>query len=294
MEDLYFAYGSNLNSADFKSWCIKDNSEYPLEKVANAYIPDMRLIFNFNSPQRGGGVLNIRRQRGNAVPGALYRVVSGTQGWEVLNRRELAPDTHRQIRTTALTDDGRSHSCTTYLVASRKTEPAFVPPNPDYLKIVAEGYAEHGIGKDNLSILAGGKEAPWSITYLFVYGTFMREEPRHHILKSEGTADFVEAAIAPGMLFNSNRGYPLMVPGQGKVEGELYKLENPRDVFMFLDIVEDFRGYGEAGSRFIRSVITTITRSSRSVLAWAYLLGGTPENLPLIKSGDWRKAEKGA
>ncbi len=112
MKGLYFAYGSNLNSADLRSWCIAENVAYPLEgKFANGYIPDMRLTFNFYSEERGGGVLNIRKQLGNAVPGGLFRVAPG--GWEVLNRRELAPKTHREIKVTALTDDGRTHEAVT-------------------------------------------------------------------------------------------------------------------------------------------------------------------------------------
>ncbi len=297
MNNLYFAYGSNLNSADFKSWCIENGFEFPLAKFANAFIPDMRLVFNFNSPKRGGGVLNIRNQFGNAVPGVLFRVVSGDKGWEVLDKKELAPLIHHKLQVTALTEDGRTHDAETFLVSASMTEGLFVPPADKYVKIVEQGYAEQGLQDTAGEIfkeIAEGKEPPWCISRLFVYGTFMRGESRNHILQSTGVIEFAETATAAGELYDTGKGYPAMVPAagplDGSVSGELFVLKNPRAAFEILDIVEDFRGYGSQKSVYRRAVIRTKTQSGRSITAWVYMLDGTAEKLNVIRSGDWRKA----
>ena len=294
MKELYFAYGSNLNSADLRSWCLAENAAYPLEeKFANAFIPDMRLTFNFFSEERGGGVLNIRKQLGNAVPGALFRVAPG--GWEVLHRRELAPKTHRAIKVTALTEDGRAHEAVTYLVSSEFTEGVFVPPAAKYARVVGLGLEENNIDSGIFSATASGKEPPWCIDHLFVYGTFMRNERRHHILRSWGISEFAETVTAPGALYDSGKGYPAMCPAEGqRVTGELFRLQDPRASFEILDIVDEFKGYEAEGSNFRRAVVRTSTPSGQSVLAWVYLLNGTPGNMRLIESGNWREAEKGA
>lgn len=297
MDELYFAYGSNLNSADFKGWCLEQGLEYPLEsKFANAYIPDMRLVFNFNSPKRGGGVLNIRNQLGNAVPGALFRIGAGEKGWEILDKKELAPQIHHKLKITALTEDGRAHDAVTFLVSASMTEGLFVPPAEKYVKIVKQGYSEQGLDKTAGKILkeiAAGKEPPWCINHLFVYGTFMRGESRNHILKSTDATEFLETAIVPGELYDTGKGYPAMVPAAGStVSGELFLLKNPRSVFEILDIVEDFRGYETQKSVYRRAVIRARTQSGLSIPTWIYALDGPAEKLSLIKSGDWRKTEK--
>jgi gamma-glutamylcyclotransferase (GGCT)/AIG2-like uncharacterized protein YtfP/cation transport regulator ChaC len=296
MGDLYFAYGSNLNSADFKDWCAENGQEYPLKKFANAFIPDMRIVFNHNSPKRRGGVLNIRNQFGNAVPGALFQVVSGDRGWETLDRKELAPSIHHKLKIAALTEDGRVHDAETFLVSASLTEGMFVPPHEDYVKIVKQGYAEQGLTDTAAGIfaeIAAGKEPPWCLTHLFVYGTFMRDECRNHILKSTDVIEFAEASTVTGELYDTGKGYPALAPAGSpegpRVAGELFTLKNPRSAFEILDIVEDFRGYGSQKSVYRRAVIRTETQSGRSIMAWVYMLNGPADNMSLIKSGVWRK-----
>lgn len=296
MGDLYFAYGSNLNSADFKDWCAENGLEYPLRKFANAFIPDMRLVFNHNSPKRRGGVLNIRNQLGNAVPGVIFQVVSGARGWDILDRKELAPSIHHKLKITALTEDGQVHDAATFLVSASMTEGMFVPPHEDYVKVVEQGYAEQGLADvagSTFKEVAAGKEPPWCLSHLFVYGTFMKGECRNHILKSTEVIEFAETATVTGELYDTGKGYPAMAPARSpdgpKVAGELFTLKNPRSAFEILDIVEDFRGYGSKKSVYRRAVIRTVTRSGRSIPAWVYMLNGPADNMSPIQSGDWRK-----
>lgn len=296
MAGLYFAYGSNLNSTDFRNWCTENRLEYPLRKFANAFIPDMRLVFNYNSPTRGGGVLNIRNQFGNAVPGALF-MVEKDQGWETLDKKELAPTIHHKLKVTALTEDGRAHDAETFLVSASMTEGLFIAPEETYVKIVEQGYAEQGLEAAAgyfFREIAAGKEPPWCINHLFVYGTFMRGESRNHILQSTNVLDFAELATVAGELYDTGKGYPALAPVSApasgpKVSGELFLLKNPRSAFEILDIVEDFRGYGSQKSVYRRAVIRTNTQSGNSIPAWVYMLDGSAEQISLMKSGDWRK-----
>jgi len=159
---------------------------------------------------------------------------------------------------------------------------------------VEQGYAEQGLDKvaDNfLKEIAAGKEPPWCINQLFVYGTFMRGESRNHILKSTDVIEFSELAMVTGELYDTGKGYPAMAPaarpGDGPtVSGEMFLLKNPRSAFEILDIVEDFRGYGSQKSVYRRAVIRTRTQSGRSIPAWVYMLDGSAEKLSLIRSGD--------
>ncbi len=287
-DPFYFAYGSNLNLSDMKEWCADNNIEFPLkEKVANAYLPDMRLTLNYNSTERGGGVLNIRQQMGQVVPGVLFRVAPG--GWSALDKRELAPRIHRELNVLALTDDGRAHPALTFLVAAPLTESVFVPPSKEYVKIVEGAIEYHNLNGRAFRALVEGKDQPWIIDNLFVYGTFMEGESRHHILKSWGIPAPGRAAQSEGMLFDSGKGYPCMTPSAGSiVHGELYTLPDPRKAFEMLDIVEDFRGYGDAGSNFRRSVIK-VRDVQKFFIAWCYIYAKPSEGLAPIPSGSWRK-----
>jgi len=76
---------------------------------------------------------------------------------------------------------------------------------------VEQGYAEQGLDKvaDNfLKEIAAGKEPPWCINHLFVYGTFMRGESRNHILKSTDVIEFAELATVTGELYDTGKGIP--------------------------------------------------------------------------------------
>lgn len=112
---------------------------------------------------------------------------------------------------------------------------------------------------------------------LFVYGTLMSGESRHPWLAGAvGTP-----ARAPGQLIDMGE-FPGLVPGPGEVAGELYHIDLA--LLEKLDQVEDFRGYGVAGSLYRRIIVTV-----DGAPAWTYRLIAPPAGAPAIASGDWRR-----
>jgi len=85
---------------------------------------------------------------------------------------------------TTLTEDGWAHEAIAYQVDYTLTEGGFISPDFDYLHVIKDGLAFHGIDDRMLKAVSKGKEAPWIIDRLFVYGTLMEGESRHHILES--------------------------------------------------------------------------------------------------------------
>jgi gamma-glutamylcyclotransferase (GGCT)/AIG2-like uncharacterized protein YtfP len=93
------------------------------------------------------------------------------------------------------------------------------------------------------------------------------------------------------MLFDSRKGHPCMIPAKRAgqtVKGELYRLRDNRQAFEILDIVEDFRGYGNTRSEFRRAVVSAGTVDGKRVPAWAYLYNRPTAKMDPIESGDWR------
>jgi gamma-glutamylcyclotransferase (GGCT)/AIG2-like uncharacterized protein YtfP len=289
-ELLYFAYGSNLNASNLQSWCEERGLIYPLgEKVANAYLPDTRLIVNYASSFRRGGILNIKYQLGQAAPGALFRVLPG--GWTVLDTKGDREHMYKHLNIIALTDDGREHVAVAYQIDTAKTSPTFVPPHPDYLRIVREGMAAHEIDARMFAAVTEGKEPDFFINHLFVYGTLMSGCPRHYILAAWTDLDSRVEAQVHGLLYNSWKGFPCLSPdvtGRRTVTGELYTLKDPKKAFEFLDIVETAKRYATAGAFFRRAIIEVRSANGSPCLAWTYFVDMSVEGMPRIPSGNWR------
>jgi len=289
-ELLYFAYGSNLNASDLNRWCEEKGHIYPLgEKVANAYLPDTSLIVNYSSSFRRGGILNIKYQLGQTTPGALFCVLPG--GWNVLDAKGDTEHMYKHLNIVALTDDGREHVAVAYQIDASKTSRTFVPPHPDYLRIVREGMAAHQINERMLASVTEGKEPDFYIEHLFVYGTLMSGCPRHYLLAAWADLDSRVEAQTPGLLYNSWKGFPCMIPdvtGRQIVNGELYTLKDPKKAFEVLDIAETARRYATTGAFFRRAIIQARRADGAPCLAWTYFVDMSVEGMPRIPSGSWR------
>jgi len=286
---LYFAYGSNLNESDLRAWCRDQGRLYPLlETFANAWLPDMQLVFNYNSRSRGGGALNIRHQLGHATPGTLFHV--SVEGLAALDEREGSPRVYKHLDVSALTEDGAVHDAITYQVHTAMLEGNFVRPSSEYLAILREGFALRGLNPCMLEAVAENADPPMCINKLFVYGTLMEGGPRHHILGSWGGYDEKIRGKARGTLYDSGRGFPCMVPAEAEghvVTGEIYPLRNVRKAFEMLDIVEAVKRFGESGSFFRRAIVRVDMDDGSSDLAWSYLSDMDVRGMTRIESGRW-------
>lgn len=89
VEYLYFAYGSNLNLAQFMARC-------PNSKPVEAFeLPDYKLVFK--------GVADIVKAEGRTVSGALYKITNWCE--IALDRYEGFPTLYRKVFQTL--EDGR-------------------------------------------------------------------------------------------------------------------------------------------------------------------------------------------
>ena len=168
----YFAYGSNLNTEDLKSWCEQRNVRFPLvRKIGKGYLPDWEPVFDFFSPMRGGGALNITNRNGQIVPGVLFEVdkskYDGADGWSTLDLKEGTPDVYDRSNVFVLTEDGGQVEAVTYEVVPEKRKKFFVPPTDEYTETVRDGYREHCFSVDILSAVAGNRPVPWFLDSFF-------------------------------------------------------------------------------------------------------------------------------
>jgi gamma-glutamylcyclotransferase (GGCT)/AIG2-like uncharacterized protein YtfP len=117
--------------------------------------------------------------------------------------------------------------------------------------------------------------------HLFVYGTLCQriKHPLSHLLVHHGI--FVGKGLFQGKLYDLGR-YPGAVSSRKKsdfVTGEIYRLENPKQVFHILDEYE--------GPRFKRTQVTIFFGEDSRLLCWIYLYTHSISGRRIISSGDY-------
>ena len=122
---IYFAYGANLNRNHMALWCPHS---MPLE---TAVLRDHRLVFRF--------WCDVMATPGRQVPGALYRLGEGDLRW--LDEFEDCPQLYRHVTVEVTCAGGEVVQAMTYQMHPGHP---FAPPDPEYLAIVRQGYADWG------------------------------------------------------------------------------------------------------------------------------------------------------
>ncbi|MBX3327204.1 MAG: gamma-glutamylcyclotransferase [Nitrospira sp.] len=286
--NLYFAYGSNLNTADWQRWCRKN--EFPpnlLSPVGIGYLPDQELTFDYYSSSRHGGALNLKPRVGQLVAGVFFEVRNG--GWEALDRKEGAPYCYEHFDTVALTSDGTELPVTTYRVRDDRRED-FVVPTDEYITLVREGLKEHGLDDAMLDIVSRNETPPLAAYAIFVYGTLMRGECRFSVLAEHGL-ECILLAESPGRLLDLGSFPGMLVPNAADqwVQGEFIRLRDIGSALKQLDAIEGFRGFGQPDSLYRRALIDVGVGDGRIRPAWTYLINDHHCGAPAIPSGDWRQ-----
>ena len=125
------------------------------------------------------------------------------------------------------------------------------------------------------------------ITSLFVYGTLRPGQPLW-----EEVADFVdqtESAVITGWeLFELPEGYPAIVPGSGKVIGDLLALDDGRvsEALRRTDLVESYRP-GDSTSLYERIVIDTPLEQAHTYVYHPERRDYLHARGVRVESGDW-------
>ena len=180
------------------------------------------------------------------------------------------------------------------MVTQAKDEKKHVPPAPGYIEIVERAYDHYGItkshpwAKEQLAASGKGKVTKSAVDHLFTYGTLRDGEERSGILSKFSIKVYKDCKIR-GKLINLQGGrYPGLISGDGSVVGEIHHtpdIENTlKDENDGLDMIEGFNGYGEKDSLFRR-----ILTYSNEIPCWTYVYARSPDDGPIIKSGDWCK-----
>jgi len=77
--------------------------------------------------------------------------------------------------------------------------------------------------------------------------------------------------------------YPGLVPGEGRVVGELYLVRDPT-LLSELDVFEGYDAGDLARSEYVRRAVRLI---EPEVEAWVYFFNGPLEGRLVVASGDW-------
>ena len=289
LSDYHFGYGSNLNWDDWKKWCNKNNKDPNSLKVepGTFFLPDYELDFHYYSGGRDGGALDVVKLRGHAVAGKLFKV--SDDGWDSLDAKEGHPTFYERKKVEVLSENGELRTAITYVVVPDRVKKEHVPPRPNYIEAVERGYEYHGItkahpwAKDQLLASAKGKVTKSSVNHLFIYGTLREGEERSVKLSEFSSKTYKDCKIR-GSLIDLRGGFPGLINGDGWVVGEIHHTPKIQNALEALDRIEGFEGYGEDGSLFHR-----VMTYSNDIPCWTYVYAGSPDDGPVIESGDWLK-----
>ncbi|MDF1666274.1 MAG: gamma-glutamylcyclotransferase [Planctomycetota bacterium] len=287
---LYFAYGSNLNTADRRRWCrSKETEDFVKRAVEVAYLPDHELVFHYRSLSRGGGALDIRARTGQIVPGMLFELRDGGLHW--LDKKEGGGTAYRRKKVVVLMADGREREALSYEVVPERREDAFVSPADGYAELVHSGLKDWGLATEMLDAVAQNKPAALLCHDMFLYGTLMTGELADWRMGAcLGTA---RPWTLPGQLWHLGRYPGMRLPESDDdwVCGERISMTDDEcgALIEALDAYEDFEGYGVAGSEYLRCLMESGDGSGD--LLWCYRLRSEESEGKRIASGDWRQGQ---
>jgi gamma-glutamylcyclotransferase (GGCT)/AIG2-like uncharacterized protein YtfP len=282
MNDLYFAYGSNLDEDTWRSYCKKKGrSPECIASVGMAYLPDESLVFNFYSKGHAAVALDIEPRRGCRIAGWLFK--PDTDGWMALDAKEGHPHCYRREAITVIDTDGNEHDATTYRIVTKWNAP-FVAPSEAYLAACDRGRKRLELTDDELvSAAKGATQAP--CRHVFVYGTLIAGQKNATSWSDLAVASVVEATVKGTLLDHGS--YPGLKLSQGDeaVKGWLIEFNDVEEALDRFDRIEGFNGFGAASNLFRRTLLNTRLKDGTHRQAWGYV--SCLEYGEKIDDGDW-------
>src|SRR4051794_35104449 len=133
MGTLYFAYGSNMSSAQLRAWGTAHRA------LGAAELPDHRLAFLRRSVRWKAGAADIVPMDGESVWGVLWELPFGAAELDV---KESAGHAYRR-RPVEVVHEGEPVRAMAYEVIDKA--PRELKPRPEYVQLMVDGAREHGL-----------------------------------------------------------------------------------------------------------------------------------------------------
>lgn len=129
----------------------------------------------------------------------------------------------------------------------------------------------------------------------FVYGTLRAGEKNYSRYLAGRTLAELPGTVAGELFFLADGGYPYLLPGEGRVRGELMVLA-PRHyaaTLSRLDALEEYAPQDEANSVYLRRSALVLLADGSERLAWVYYWNLAGVRGRRIASGDFRDRSQG-
>lgn len=123
--------------------------------------------------------------------------------------------------------------------------------------------------------------------FIFVYGSLRRDSGHTMSRWLAERAEWQACAWVPGRLYRVS-DYPALAAGDGRVQGDLYRLQRPGETLSMLDAYEGIQGRPD--DEYERRLMTVTPAGSASLDAWVYCYRQPVHELAWIESGDWLRA----
>lgn len=121
---------------------------------------------------------------------------------------------------------------------------------------------------------------------VFFYGTLRTGFTRRPQIGVDSKLTFVGHGSIQALLFDLGL-YPAAVPGDGRVWGEVFEIDDPLSVLTRLDAIEGYRPATPEQSLYTRMQAPVALEGGRTVSAWVYFYNAPLGQASQILSGDY-------
>ncbi len=248
----YFAYGSNLNLKQMKDRCPGSKPLIP------ATLKDYRLTERKYA--------DIDPSPGSSVHGVMCHLTK--EDLDSLDVCEGYPRIYTRILVDVETVEGETYKVQNNIMTPEtKAERDGIPYAEDYRERCSEGAKGWGIPNE------------FEYVSLITYGTPMRGEHNHHLIRS---AHSITPCTIVGTLYDTGFGFPAFTQdGDTAVQAEFVRI--PRSKW---DAVDRLEGYPDL---YTRKFITAKLADGNVAGGWVYIMNELPPRADVIRSGNWKE-----
>lgn len=136
---------------------------------------------------------------------------------------------------------------------------------------------------------------PEALLPVFVYGTLCHGQKNHAAYLAGRYLSRQPATTQGRLYFEPKGGYPFLLPGDGRVRGELYLLapNTYQDTLFRLDTLEEYDPGDEIHSVYLRRAVAVTPAAGTACQAWAYFWNGPAGAALHLPGGDFSAWLKG-